>query len=400
MQKKNSFKIVGDLFYTIMATVVMNIVLQLIIYPTITHFYGDAVTGEILYFIGFIYIIPQALGTTLSNTRLVVRKTQDPSNGDFSRVIVLCSALSAIACGLIAIPDSSSVSFPIFYGLFSVLYLLRAYAQVEFRLTLKFKEYFLYYFIISIGYLIGLGLYALTSQWLLIFVMGEGLALLYTLLKGSILKKEDKKLPPSVINKTITMIALSTLVRDCVIQFDKVILKQTINASVVTQYHVVSLIAKTMQMLIQPINTLIMSYLTTKDAILSRKVLAKFAGISFLLGGLFYGVCLVGTPIYIKLFYSSLFEEIMQYNYLVNGGLILGFLASLFMAVLLSQGKTKLHTAIECVWGVIYIIAAYFYSAQSGIWGLAYVTLWMNIIKNIVAILCLFFSLKPADKTI
>lgn len=398
MINKKSFKIAGDLFYTIMATVVMNIVLQIIVYPTITHFYGDAVTGEILYFIGFIYIIPQALGTTLSNTRLVIRKNYDPSNGDFSRMIVLCSALSALACGLIALPESSSVTFPIFYGLFSILYLLRAYAQVEFRLTLKFKEYFLYYCIISIGYLVGLGLYAITNVWLLIFIMGEGLALLYTLLKGSIFKKEVRKLAPSVINKTITMIALSTLVRDCVIQFDKVILKQTINASVVTQYHVVSLIAKTMQMLIQPINTLIMSYLTVKDAVLSRKTLIKFTGIAFLLGGLFYGVCLVGTPIYIKLFYPSLFDEIMQYNYLVNGGLILGFLASLFMAVLLSQGKTKLHTAIECVWGAIYIATAYYFSSQSGIWGLAYVTLVMNIIKNCVALICLFVSTKTNCK--
>lgn len=394
MLNKNSFKIAGDLFYTIMATVVMNIVLQIIIYPTITHFYGDAVTGEILYFIGFIYIIPQALGTTLSNTRLVLRKTCDPSNGDFSRMIVLCSALSAIACGLIALPDSSSVVFPIFYGLFSVLYLLRAYAQVEFRLILKFKEYFLYYCIISMGYLIGLGLYALTNVWLLIFVMGEGFALCYTLWKGSILKKEVKNLAPSVINKTITMIALSTLVRDCVIQFDKVILKQTINASVVTQYHVVSLIAKTMQMLIQPINTLIMSYLTVKDAVLSRKVLFKFVGIAFLLGGVFYGVCIVGTPIYIKLFYPSLYGEIMQCNYIVNLGLILGFLASLFMVVLLSQGKTRLHTAIECAWGACYIVSAYYFSSLHGIWGLAYVTLFMNIIKNIVALIFLYFSLK------
>ncbi len=395
MLNKKSFKIAGDFFYTVMATVVMNIILQIVIYPIITHFYGDAITGEILYFIGFIYIIPQAFGSTLSNTRLVIRKSHDASNGDYSRVILLSSVLSAIACGLIALPDSSSVFFPIFYGLFSILYLLRSYAQVEFRLTLKFKEYFLYYCIISVGYLLGLGLFVLTQNWLLIFVTGEAFALLYTLWKGSIFKKESKKLSPSIIYNTITMIALSTLVRDCVLQFDKVILKQTINASVVTQYHVVSLIAKTMQMLIQPINTLIMSYLTVKDAVLSRKVLFKFIGIAFLLGGVFYGICIVGTPIYIRLFYPSLYNEIMQYNYIVNLGLILGFLASLFMVVLLSQGKTRLHTSIECIWGACYIAAAYYLSSQHGIWGLAYITLLMNIIKNLVALICLYFSLKP-----
>ena len=397
MLDKKSFKIAGDLFYTVMATLVMNVILQIIIYPIITHFYGDAVTGEILYFIGFIYIIPQALGTALSNTRLVVRKTQDASNGDFTRVTLLFSLLSALVCGFLALPESNSILFPVFYGLFSVLYLLRSYAQVEFRLTLKFKEYFLYYCIISLGYLLGLGLYAVTKVWLLIFVTGEAFALLYTLWKGSIFKKEAKKLAPAVINKTITMIALSSLVRDCVIHFDKVILKQTINASVVTQYHVVSLIAKTMQMLIQPMNTLIMSYLTVKDAVLSRKVLFKFVGIAFLLGGVFYGVCIVGTPIYIKLFYPSLYREIMQYNYIVNLGLILGFLASLFMAVMLSQGKTRLHTVIECIWGACYIAVAYYFSSLHGIWGLAYVTLAMNIIKNLVVLVCLFLSLKPAQ---
>ncbi len=397
MLNKKSFRVAGDFFYTVMATVVMNVILQIVIYPLITHFYGDAVTGEILYFIGFIYIIPQALGTALSNTRLVVRKNYDATNGDFSLVVLLASALSALACGLIASLESSSILFPLFYALFSVLYLLRSYAQVEFRLTLKFKEYFLYYCIISLGYLLGFFLYTITKVWLLIFVAGEAFALLYTLLRGSIFKRERKILAPSIIHKTITMIALSTLVRDCVIHFDKVILKQTINTQVVTQYHVVSLIAKTMQMLITPINTLIMSYLTVKDAVLSRKVLFKFVGIAFLLGGVFYGVCIIGTPIYIKLFYPSLYAEIMQYNYIVNLGLILGFLASLFLSVMLSQGKTRLHTAIECIWGACYIIAAYYFSSLNGIWGLAYVTLVMNAIKNLVVLICLYFSMKPME---
>ena len=63
-------------------------------------------------------------------------------------------------------------------------------------------------------------------------------------------KKEERKISLKIINSTIIMIAISTLMRDCVVQFDKVILKQMLNTAVVTQYHVVSLIAKTMQMFI------------------------------------------------------------------------------------------------------------------------------------------------------
>ena len=71
MKKKRAAKAFGDLFYTIMATVAMNIVTQIIIYPLITRFKGNEVTGDILYFIGVIYIVPQALGTALNNVRLI-----------------------------------------------------------------------------------------------------------------------------------------------------------------------------------------------------------------------------------------------------------------------------------------------------------------------------------------
>lgn len=392
MKEKKVVKVAGDLLYTIMATVVMNIVLQIIVYPVVTHFYGDEITGNILYFIGFIYIIPQAFGTALSSTRLVVRKTHDATNADYTHLIIISSAITALICGVIAFSDSFSPLFTIAYAIFSVIYMLRAYAQVEFRLTLKFKEYFIYYCIISVGYLLGLGLFFITNIWLLIFITGELAALLYTFAKGSIFKPADKTDSRPLINKTILMIILSTLVRDCVIQFDKVILKQTISANVVTQYHVVSLIAKTMQMLIQPINTLIMSYLTVKDAKLSKKTLLKFIAISFVISGAFYCACIIGTPIYLKLFYPSLYETVIAYNLVVNLGLILGFLASLFMAVILSQGKTKTHTAIECIWGVIYIITAYYFTSKYAIWGLAYVTLIMNILKIFIALLSLLIS--------
>jgi len=391
---KKSFKIAGDLFYTVMATLVMNVVLQIIIYPWITHFYGDNVTGEILYFMGFIYIIPQAFGTAVSNTRLVLRKNWDVANGDFTRFIVISSVLSALICGGVAVFDKGSLAFVLLYAVFSVLYFLRSYAQVEFRLTLKFKSYFLYYLLLSIGYLVGLGIYFITKQWLFIFILGECFALLYTLFKGNILKKEERKTPPKAVRNTIIMIAISTLMRDCVIQFDKVILKQTISAAVVTQYHVVSLIAKTMQMLISPVNTLIMSYLTVKGAVLSRKVLTKFTLLSMFVGAVFFGICIVGTPIYIKLLYPSLYSDIIQYNIIVNLGLIIGFLASLFMSVMLSQGQARLHTLMECLFGVCYIIAAYFAAKSCGIWGLSYVTLAVNTVKMAASLLCLYMGLK------
>ena len=89
-----------------------------------------------------------------------------------------------------------------------------------------------------------------------------------------------------------------------------------------------------------------------------------------------------------------MYAEVIGYNFVVNSGLILGFIASLFMTVLLSQGKTKLHTAIECVFGVLYIVVSYHFSTMYGILGFAYVTLVMNAVKTAVSVICLYATIK------
>lgn len=396
MKKQASFKAAGDLIYTVMATVVMQCVLQLIIYPQTTRIYGEELTGTILYFIGIIYIVPQAFGTSLHNVRLMMRKECDVTNRDFLPHTAVLAAVAALACGFMGFADNKDPVFAAAYGIFAMVYLLRIYSAVEFRLSLKFKQYFLYFCLISVGYLIGFGLFLLTDIWLLIFAVGEAFALAYTVIFGKLFKNDGKTENRKRITRTIAMVLMSTAVRDCVNQFDRVILKQTINESVVTGYNAVSLIAKTMQMLVQPINSLILTYLTVKGTAITRRQLVKFTGITLACGALFYCVSIVGTPIFVKLFYPSLYEEVMPYNLLVNLGLIVGFISTMFMSILLSQGKTAIQMSIQCVWGGAYIVSAYHFVGTHGIWGLATVTLIANGLKLIAAVAFTFYEKKGA----
>lgn len=394
MGNKKVLKTASDLIYTILATVVLTGVLQIIVYPLITHIYNEEVTGDILYFIGIIYIIPQAIGGSLCNVRLMMRKECDVTNRDFIPLIVVSSAITALACGVIGFVEDFNLIFAIAFGIFSIMYLLRMYLSVEFRLNLKFKQYFLYYLSISVGYLVGFGLYLLTDIWLLIFIVGEGIALIYSFVWGKMFKNDGVSCNRKKITKTLIIVTLSTIVRDCVNQFDKVILKQMLNDAMVTHFHVVSLISKTIMMLVTPINTLILSYLTVKDSTLTKKQLLKFTGIALGCGAVFYVGCIIGTPIFIKLFYPALYDAVIQYNLIVNLGVILGFISTMFMSILLTQGKTAIQMAIQCVWGAGYIVAAYFFVAQYQLWGLAYVTLVANAVKLIASIFFVFKDKK------
>ena len=89
-----------------------------------------------------------------------------------------------------------------------------------------------------------------------------------------------------------------------------------------------------------------------------------------------------------------MYSAVIGYNFIVNLGIILGFIASLFMALILSQGKTALHTTIEISFGAVYAVAAYFFINSNGILGLAYVTIAVNAVKLIFSIGCLFAQYK------
>lgn len=397
MGNKKILKTASDFIYTIMATFILTAILQLVVYPLTTRIYGEDVTGDILYFIGIIYIIPTALGAALNNVRLMMRKECDVTNRDFVPYAIILSAISAIICAFIGFADSEGFAFPIAFGAFSILYFLRNYVSVEFRLNLKFKGYFFYCIAISIGYFIGFGLYLLTDIWLLIFIVGEAIALTYSFVWGKMFKNDGLSGNRRKITKPLLIVLVSSIMRDCVNQFDKVILKQVISSGIVTHYHVVSLISKTIMMLVQPINTLILSYLTVKDSTLTKKQLVKFTGISLGCGAIFYLGCIVGTPIFVKLFYPDLYDAVMQYNLIVNLGVIIGFISTMFMSILLTQGKAAIQMTIQCIWGIGYIVAGYYFVTKYQVWGIAYVTLIANSFKLLAAI-AFTFKDKKAKK--
>lgn len=372
--------------YTMGATIVMQIALQLILYPVLNKFFGKDTTGTILYFMGIVYIFPQAVGTALCNTRLISRKVADTTNGDFSGILIASSVVCSAMCFIIGFREEKDVLFSILFALFTVVYAVRMYTLVDFRLRLDFKGYFVCHAIVSVGYLVGMGIYFLVHQWLIIFFVGEMAGLVYTLIKGSIFKKEKSTGYVKKSLKDYILLVFSILLRDGVNQYDKVVIFTIISSELVTEYNALSLIGKSMQMLINPINTLIVTYLSAKDAKFTKDKFKKFTIICLGAGVLFLLACQIATPIYIKLFYNSFYNDVMKYCLVVNAGLIIGFVASLFMATVMSQGKTNIYTAVQFIWGALYVSLAYIFTKQYSIMGLACVSIGVNTLKLIAGI--------------
>lgn len=66
-------------------------------------------------------------------------------------------------------------------------------------------------------------------------------------------------------------LTLSYLITNTTLNMDRLALKHMVGNEAVTWYYVVSLIGKTMVLLVAPINTIVISYLTRRERTLNKK---------------------------------------------------------------------------------------------------------------------------------
>ncbi|MBR3153415.1 MAG: hypothetical protein IKF10_00240, partial [Lachnospiraceae bacterium] len=334
-------QIASNTVYTIAGALVLNGVLQLLVYPQLNARMGAEANGTVLYIMGLVSILGPSIGQALNNARLVMRRECEVKNGDYNTLLILFGAIGT-AVALIISRNSIKGSF--FYVMTAALIMItifRYYGDVEYRLTLNYKKYFIYYLLISVGYAAGFAVYLMHGSWFLIFLIGEAAAFAYLLLTGSVYNKFFTRSEYfELAMKRGSILVLSYLVTNTSLNIDRLVLKNTLGGTAVTQYYVVSLIGKTLVLFIAPINTIIISYLTREKAALGRKRFLTFAGAGILVSFIFFLCCQIATPIFIRLFYPDLYESTRQLVTVVNISQILSMLSAyLFILVLTFTGE-------------------------------------------------------------
>ena len=81
-------RIVSNTAYTIGGALLMNGVLQILVYPLLNRFMGSDQLGELLYLMGLVAILCPSVGQALNTSRLVVRRDYEVAN---ETIISSCS---------------------------------------------------------------------------------------------------------------------------------------------------------------------------------------------------------------------------------------------------------------------------------------------------------------------
>ncbi|MGM9970425.1 MAG: hypothetical protein ACI35S_08530, partial [Anaeroplasma sp.] len=310
MLGKERIKPLLNLIYSILGLVVFNGIIQFILYPFLNKKMGDASFGVVLTMLSMISMLSSSIGVSVNSSRMTYVYEKDSKNGDFNLILILFNILG-IGILTIFLIVSNLIDFYtiIFLNLLMILTSFRYYADVEYRKSLNFFSFFIFYLIIGIGYCLGCLIYLLIPIWEISMILGELLALIFVGLKGNIFKSFFKKSPHF---KKILLLSISLFIGEflsaAILNADRVLLYFFIDSTAVTTFYVASLVGKIVAMVTVPLNGVIMGYLSRYTSKIDNKFVSIYMLMVFLLGAVALGCCLIASPIIIKLLYPGTYN--------------------------------------------------------------------------------------------
>lgn len=386
--KTNQKRIVSNTAYTIGGALLMNGVLQVLVYPLLNRIMGSDQLGELLYLMGLVAILCPSVGQALNTSRLVVRRDYDVSNGDYNILLLLFGGVGTVVALIVT---KSSMTTPLII-LWTIILLMttifRYYGDVEYRLNLNYQKYFIYYTVLTVGYVAGFGLYLLTKNWFLVFITGEAAAIIYLAATGTVFRGFFDR--SRWFNKAFQrggFLVFSYLITNLTLNIDRLVLENLIGHLAVTQYYVTSLIGKTLVLLVAPINTIIISYLTRKQERMNRKQFMMFTGIGIGVSFVFFICAQIGTPIFVKLFYGDLYDSVKGMVTVVNLSQILGVFSAYLFIVVLTFTEEKWQLLLQIFHLVVIVALVLLFTGSGGIMGFAEAVLIANAIRVAAVIL-------------
>ena len=162
--------------------------------------------------------------------------------------------------------------------------------------------------------------------------------------------------------------------------------------------YVISLIGKTLVLLIAPINTIVISYLTKRRELLNRSQFGKAVLAGGGVAGVFFLGCQVGTPLFVWLFYHDLFPSIKGLVTVVNLAQVLGLFSAFLFILVLTFTDEKWQLWIQLAHFVILLTASVLAAKNYGMIGFALACLGANTLRVVAVIALGIWKAKPAKK--
>ncbi len=393
----------GDSLWSIMGLVLMNAVMQIAAYPMLARIFGESGYGDIQYLMAYINIITVSMGCAANLARMTAPAEERlEGNGDYN--------LFLLGVALVGVPFTLLISrfggvemdriTVICYYLLFVSMTFRFYADVSYKLTLRYRRYFLYYLFISIGYGIGAVLVWKTQIWPLALLPGELMGILYAYLADGTLRRRGLR-PTSRfgwVAKCILIFFISEGISNLIFNVDRLILKLLIGSSAVTVYYLATLVGKTVSLVTTPLNSVLIGYLARYEGRFTRRIMKWITLASLASFVLFTGACMLGGYIVLLVLYPAELDAVKSFLLVGSLAQVIFFTTSFVTVILIRFASKAYQIVINGIFGACFFGIGIPATVYGGLWGFAFAMVAANGIRWLTAVVLGWYKAIREDR--
>ena len=402
MKETKGKKIISDFLNNILATILVTLVLQVIVYPFFAATLSSVEYGRLLTIMGIANIFTVSLGGGLNNVRLIQRNLYDEIEevGDFSLILVIFLVLGTALFGFIA-----RFNFGIKGGALACILayvsmgIVINYLVVSFRIVVDYKANLIYNIFLGTGYLLGVLLVRKNGFWSLAFLLGEVIGFLY-LLRATTLYKERigrTKLFANTFKNYLVLIS-TNIVANIIIYLDRIFLYPILGGEQVTIYTVASFVGKSIGLVITPVASVLLSYYAQKSFVMTVKKYWLINGITLLGGGILGVMAIVFGPIATKILYPTVYEEAREYLVIANVASLIGVLSNIISPSILKFANIYWQIVIQLLYAGCYVFLGYICMMYLGLWGFCIATLIVNLFRMFLLMVIGHISILKVER--
>lgn len=365
-----------DLFFSMGSTLVVSLVTQFALYPFLAAALSPTQYGILLSTMGIVDIIVATTGRELCNTRLVCDGTCEIIDEPpfYLKLLAMSGAAGVVAvllCGLFLFGYTTAELV-----LLSVLFVLsssKAYLLARVRLNIDFMSLFVANCVVSAGYLLGLILFRLSGVWLLVFILGEVLSLVYVLVKTRVQIGRDEQVKSKrKVKETYASLSASTFIGSLGSYFDRIFIPFALGEAALSVFFAASFLGKIVFLVSTPLRTVLITYLGNGRMSLSARTLLgiNLAGIVVMV--LFAWLCALAGNAVTSILYPTLYHDAEGIIFWANLAIILGLGFTINATLIMVAAPSWWQTVFSTVRVVLYALCALVGTWLSGLLGYAW----------------------------
>lgn len=365
-----------DILRVAAGLVIENAVLQLAVYPRLAVLLGTAGYGDMQYLLAFPAVLSVALGTALVLVRMTANGNARAAGGAYHATLLLfCAAF--LPLGVLVARFGGVTLSPLTTTAYALLFLCmawRTYAEVSFKLTLRFGACVGFYTAIALGYLAGLPLARALDAWPLAILVGESAGILFAYLIDDTLRRGAfcvRGAFGNVLRGTL-LLFFSEGVSLLIFNADRVLLRGVLDGEAVALYYLSTLVGKTASFVALPLSGVLLGYLARYEGGISRQTVRKILLAALGAIGVLTCICTFGAHVILRLLYPLQYGAVAPLLLLGTLSGVLYFVTSVLLTVLLRFARRALQLWIGAAYASCFFAVGLLAARHAGLRGFVY----------------------------